>query len=164
MRHRMAGRQFGRNSGHRRALLRNLTIALVEHERLETTVPKAKELRRVADRLVSWGKSGTLHARRMAQSVLQQHGLVVKLFSDIAPRMGDRPGGYTRIIKTRRRVGDGAPMAMIELVCANPPAPRRRRATEQGQEEAAQAAAAERPSEEQKAKAEEKKAKAGKKA
>jgi large subunit ribosomal protein L17 len=133
-------------------MLKNLAIALVEHERLETTVPKAKELRRVADRLVSWGKSGTLHARRMAQSVLQQHGLVVKLFSDIVPRMGDRPGGYTRIIKTRRRVGDGAPMAMIELVCANPPVPRRRRAPEQGQEEAGPAAGAEQPQEEKKAK------------
>jgi large subunit ribosomal protein L17 len=127
-------------------------VALVEHERLETTVPKAKELRRVADRLVSWGKAGTLHARRMAQSVLQQHGLVVKLFADIAPRIGDRPGGYTRIIKTRRRFGDGAPMAMIELVCANPPAPRRRRTTEQGHGEADQAPAAEH-SAEQKAKA-----------
>jgi large subunit ribosomal protein L17 len=130
MRHRMAGRQFGRNSGHRRAMLRNLSVALVEHERLETTVAKAKELRRLADRLVSWGKEGSVHARRMAQSVLGQHGLVVKLFSDIAPRLGDRQGGYTRIIKTRRRVGDGAPMAMIELVCASPPAPRRRRKPE----------------------------------
>jgi len=154
MRHGMAGRQFGRNSGHRKALLRNLTIALVEHERLETTVPRAKELRRVADRLISWGKDGSLHARRMAQSVLQQHGLVVKLFDDIATRIGDRQGGYTRIIKTRRRFGDGAPMAMIELVCANPPAPRRRRAAEQG--EAEQAVAPERAGEE--------KAKAGKKA
>jgi large subunit ribosomal protein L17 len=132
MRHRMAGRQFGRNSGHRKAMLRNLTVALVEHERLETTVTKAKELRRLADRLVSWGKEGTVHARRMAQSVLGQHGLVVKLFGDIAPRLGDRPGGYTRIIKTRRRVGDGAPMAMIELVCASPPAPRKRRTPEGG--------------------------------
>ncbi len=140
MRHRMAGRQFGRNSGHRRAMLKNLAIALVEHERLETTVPKAKELRRVADRLVTWGKSGTLHARRMAQSVLQQHGLVVKLFTDIAPRIGDRQGGYTRIIKTRRRFGDNAPMAMIELVCANPPAPRRRRTTEADQGEPSPAA------------------------
>jgi large subunit ribosomal protein L17 len=128
MRHRVAGRQFGRNSGHRKALLRNLTVALVEHERLETTVARAKELRRVADRLVTWGKEGTVHARRMAQSMLGRHGLVVKLFNDITPRLSDRPGGYTRIIKTRRRVGDGAPMALIELVCANPPAPRRRRA------------------------------------
>lgn len=107
-------------------------VALVEHERLETTVAKAKELRRVADRLVSWGKEGTVHARRMAQSVLIQHGLVVKLFTDIAPRLSDRPGGYTRITKTRRRVGDGAPMAMIELVCASPPAPRKRRVSEGG--------------------------------
>ena len=150
MRHRVAGRQFGRNSGHRKALLRNLTVALVEHERLETTVAKAKELRRVADRLVSWGKEGTVHARRMAQSVLVQHGLVVKLFNDIAPRLSDRPGGYTRIIKTRRRVGDGAPMAMIELMCANPPAPRRRRTPEGG--ESAQEVKPE-PVAEQKAKA-----------
>jgi len=149
MRHRVAGRQFGRNSGHRKALLRNLTVALVEHERLETTVARAKELRRVADRLVSWGKEGTIHARRMAQSVLGQHGLVVKLFTDLAPRLGDRPGGYTRITKTRRRFGDGAPMAMIELVCANPPAPRRR-APAAG--EADQAGVAERAGE-QKAKA-----------
>jgi len=129
-------------------------MALVEHERLETTVARAKELRRVADRLVSWGKEGSLHARRRAQAVLQQHGLVVKLFNDIAPRIGERPGGYTRIIKTRRRFGDGAPMAMVELVCANPPAPRRRRGTGPG--EAEQAVEPER--------VEEKKAKAGKKA
>jgi len=155
MRHRVAGRQFGRNSGHRKAMLRNLTVALVEHERLETTVAKAKELRRVADRLASWGKEGTVHARRMAQSLLQQHGLVVKLFTDIAPRLGDRPGGYTRVIKTRRRFGDGAPMAMIEWVCANPPAPRRRRAAAEGPGEADQPAETSRGEE---------KAKAGKKA
>lgn len=117
-------------------------MALVEHERLETTVAKAKELRRVADRLITWGKLDNLHARRMAQSVLQQHELVVKLFANIAPRMADRPGGYTRIIKTRRRFGDGAPMAMIEWVCANPPAPRRRRASAQEQGEADQPAPA----------------------
>ncbi|MEW6324015.1 MAG: 50S ribosomal protein L17 [Nitrospirota bacterium] len=136
MRHRVAGRQFGRNSGHRKALLRNLAVALVEHERLETTVAKAKELRRVADRLLTWGKDGSLQARRLAQSMLQRHGLVVKLFNDIAPRLTDRAGGYTRIIKTRRRAGDNAPMAMVELVCAKPPAPRQPRASRKGGEEA----------------------------
>jgi large subunit ribosomal protein L17 len=128
MRHGLAGRQLGRNSGHRRALLKNLAISLVEHERIETTVAKAKELRRVADRLITWGKTGSLPARRMAQAVLQRHGLVTKLFDELAPRVGDRQGGYTRIIKTRRRVGDGAPMAIIELVGAKPPTPRKRRA------------------------------------
>jgi len=142
MRHRLAGRQFGRNSGHRRALLRNLAISLVEHERLETTVAKAKELRRVADRLVTWGKEGSLSSRRLAQSVLQRHGLVVKLFNEIAPRLNDRAGGYTRIIKTRYRAGDNAPMAMIELTCAKPPEPRQalRKA---GEGESAQPAAKE---------------------
>jgi large subunit ribosomal protein L17 len=101
-----------------------LAISLVEHERLETTVAKAKELRRVADRLVTWGKEGSLNSRRLAQSVLQRHGLVVKLFNEIAPRLNDRAGGYTRIIKTRYRAGDNAPMAMIELTCAKPPEPR----------------------------------------
>jgi large subunit ribosomal protein L17 len=134
MRHGLAGRQLGRNSGHRRALLRNLAISLVEHERLETTVAKAKELRRVADRLVTWGKEGSLKSRRMAQAVLQQHGLVVKLFSDIAPRLTDRAGGYTRLTKTRSRAGDNAPMAMIELVCAKPPAPRQRKVERQAEE------------------------------
>src|SRR3990172_9541565 len=134
MRHGLAGRQLGRNSGHRRALLRNLAISLVEHERLETTVAKAKELRRVADRLVTWGKEGSLKSRRLAQAVLQQHGLVVKLFSDIAPRLTDRAGGYTRLTKTRSRAGDNAPMAMIELVCAKPPAPRQRKIERKAEE------------------------------
>jgi len=129
MRHARAGRQFGRNSGHRKALLRNLAISLVEHERLETTVAKAKELRRVADRLVTLGKDGSLHARRMAQSLLQQHALVGKLFGDIAPRLQDRAGGYTRITKTRNRAGDNASMAIIELVCAKPPAPKSSKAS-----------------------------------
>ncbi len=135
MRHGVSGRQFGRNSGHRKALLRNLTISLVEHERLETTVAKAKELRRVADRLMTWGKEGSLQARRQAQSVLQRHGLVVKLFNEIAPRLNDRAGGYTRIIKTRRRAGDNAPMAMVELVCAKPPEPRKRAARKRDEEQ-----------------------------
>ena len=124
MRHKVAGRQFGRNSSHRRAMLRSLAAALVKHERIETTVAKAKELRKVADRLVTWAKNGSLSSKRLAQAFLSDPRLVMRLCNDIAPRFKERPGGYTRITKTRRRVGDGASMAIIEFVGTAPPAVR----------------------------------------
>ncbi len=116
MRHRKRGRQLGRNTKHRLALFRNLATSLMEHERIETTEAKAKELRGITDRLVTLGKQGTLHARRGALRVLQTKAAVSKLFDDIAKRFPDRHGGYTRIIKTRQRPGDAAKLVAIELV------------------------------------------------
>ncbi|GJL56551.1 MAG: 50S ribosomal protein L17 [Nitrospirales bacterium] len=116
MRHRKKGRQLGRNTKHRRALYRNLVTSLLEHERIETTEAKAKELRGLTDKMITLGKLGTLHARRRALTVLQTKETVEKLFNDVAPRFHSRPGGYTRIIKTRRRPGDAAELVAIELV------------------------------------------------
>jgi len=115
MRHRKRGRQLGRDTKHRRALYRNLVTSLLEHERIETTTAKAKEIKAIADKMISLGKDGDLSARRLASAYLMKKETVAKLFSDIAPRLSDRKGGYTRIIKTRVRPGDGAPMAVIEL-------------------------------------------------
>jgi large subunit ribosomal protein L17 len=116
MRHLKRGRKLGRTTAHRKALLRNLATALLEHERIITTEPKAKELRRVADRLVTLGKRGSLHARRQALQVVQSNAVVQKLFNDIAPRFAERQGGYTRILRLGYRSGDAAAMAVIELV------------------------------------------------
>lgn len=116
MRHKKKGRQLGRQTKHRWALFRSLVTSLLEHERIETTEAKAKEIRGFADRMISLGKDGTLPARRRALSFLRSKEVVSKLFSDVASRFRDRPGGYTRIIRTRRRVGDAAEMVAIELV------------------------------------------------
>jgi len=116
VRHRKRGRQLGRNTKHRLALFRNLATSLMEHERIETTEAKAKELRGITDRLITLGKQGTLHARRGALRVLRTKETVSKLFDDIAKRFPDRQGGYTRIIKTRQRPGDAAKLVAIELV------------------------------------------------
>ena len=116
MRHRNTGRQFGRNSSHRKALFRNLVTSLLEHGRIETTEAKAKELRGIADKMITLGKKGDLNAKRMAFAYIQSRDVVAKLFDTLAPRSANRPGGYTRIIKTRVRNGDSAPMALIELV------------------------------------------------
>jgi large subunit ribosomal protein L17 len=115
MRHRKRGRQLGRNTKHRRALYRNLVTSLLEHERIETTLAKAKEVRGITDRMITLGKEGTLAARRQASAYLMKPEAVAKLFAEIAPRLTDNRGGYTRIIKTRVRQGDAAPMAVIEL-------------------------------------------------
>ena len=116
MRHACAGRQFGRNSGHRKALLKMLVTALLRNEKIETTVAKAKEIRPLAEKMISLGKRGDLHARRQAMSFIQDESVVKGLFADIAPRFATRNGGYTRIVPTRQRMGDAAPMAVIELV------------------------------------------------
>ena len=120
MRHRARSRKLGRTSAHRKALYRNLVTALLEHERIETTDAKAKELRRVADRMITLGKRGDLHARRQALRVVRDKAVAAKLFSELAERFRDRPGGYTRVIKVRTRVGDAAPMSIVELVEAGP--------------------------------------------
>jgi len=116
VRHRKRGRQLGRNTKHRLALFRNLATSLMEHERIETTEAKAKELRGITDKLITLGKQGTLHARRGALRVLRTKETVSKLFDDVAKRFPDRHGGYTRIIKTRQRPGDAAKLVAIELV------------------------------------------------
>ncbi len=116
MRHRVAGRKFDRPGDERRALLRGLVGDLIRHERLKTTEAKAKEVRPIAERMITLGKDGTLHARRQALAYIDDKDVVKKLFDDVAPRFGARPGGYTRIIKLGPRLGDGARMAQLELV------------------------------------------------
>jgi len=119
MRHLKSGRQLSRNSAHRWALMRNLITSLLREEKIKTTDPKAKELRRWADRVITLGKQGSLHARRQVLSIVHDKIVVRKLFDTIAPRFKDRPGGYTRIIKLGIRRGDAAQMAVIELVGAD---------------------------------------------
>lgn len=116
MRHRKSGRQLNRNSSHRKAMFRNMACSLVEHEVIKTTVPKAKELRRVAEPLITLGKTDSVANRRLAFSRMGSKSAVGKLFTEIGPRYQDRPGGYTRILKAGFRPGDSAPMAYIELV------------------------------------------------
>lgn len=116
MRHRVAGRQFGRNTNQRKALLRGLATSLLEHGRIETTLAKAKEIRGIAEKIISLGKRGDLHARKQALSYLYKEDTVSGLFDKIAPRMQGRSGGYLRIVRTKQRFGDGAQMAVIELV------------------------------------------------
>ena len=116
MRHRKRGRQLGRQTKHRGALFRNLVTSLLDQERIETTEAKAKEIRGFTDRMITLGKEGTLPARRRALGFLRSKTVVSKLFSDVAARFKDRSGGYTRIVKTRRRIGDAAEMVAIELV------------------------------------------------
>jgi large subunit ribosomal protein L17 len=119
MRHLKAGRKLGRNASHRLALMRNLSSALITHERIVTTVAKAKELRPFIEKLITLAKKGTLHARRLAIARLRDKEAVAKLFREIGPRFADRPGGYTRIIKRHeRRLGDGGLTAFIEILKA----------------------------------------------
>jgi large subunit ribosomal protein L17 len=116
MRHRRQGRQLSRTAEHRRALLRNLVTELFRHERIETTEAKAKEARRLAERLITFAKRGDLHARRQVDRYMMSREVTQKLFSTIAPWYAEREGGYTRIIKSRHRLGDGGEMAFLELV------------------------------------------------
>ena len=122
MRHGTSGRKFNRTSSHRKAMFANMAVALIKHEQIKTTLPKAKDLRRVVDRLITLGKRGDLHARRQALTVLRDTKIAAKLFDDLAPRYKDRPGGYTRVIKAGFRYGDMAPMGIIELVDRDPDA------------------------------------------
>ena len=116
MRHQLSGRQLSRNSSHRKALMRNMCAALIRAETIRTTLPKAKELRRVVEPLITLGKSDSLPGRRRAWITLRDDALVVKLFEDIGPRFKSRAGGYTRILKMGPRPGDSAPMALMQLV------------------------------------------------
>jgi large subunit ribosomal protein L17 len=116
MRHRKSGRKLGRNSSHRKAMFRNMATSLVRHETIKTTVPKAKELRRVVEPLITLAKVDGVANRRLAFSRLRDKEAVGKLFNDLGPRFKDRPGGYLRILKTGPRPGDAAPMAIVQLV------------------------------------------------
>jgi large subunit ribosomal protein L17 len=116
MRHRHSGRQLNRNSSHRKAMFRNMAVSLFRHELIRTTVPKAKELRRTAEPLITMAKSDSVAKRRLAFSRLRDSGIVNKLFTELGPRYQDRPGGYLRILKTGFRPGDSAPMAIVELM------------------------------------------------
>ena len=116
MRHRKSGRQLNRNSSHRNAMFRNMAVSLIKHELIKTTVPKAKELRRVAEPLITMSKSDSVAKRRLAFSRLRDKAAVGKLFAELGPRYQERPGGYLRILKCGYRRGDQAPMAYVELV------------------------------------------------
>lgn len=116
MRHRKSGRKLNRNSSHRKAMFSNMTASLVEHELIKTTLPKAKELRRVAEPLITLAKSDSVANRRLAFSRVRNDAVVGKLFTELGPRYQDRPGGYIRILKCGYRTGDKAPMAYVELV------------------------------------------------
>ncbi|WP_305906390.1 50S ribosomal protein L17 [Methylomarinum sp. Ch1-1] len=116
MRHRKSGRQLNRNSSHRKAMFSNMAVSLIRHELIKTTLPKAKELRSVAEPLITLSKQDTVAKRRQAFSKLRDREVVTKLFNELGPRYQDRPGGYMRIIKCGYRAGDDAPMAYVELV------------------------------------------------
>ncbi len=118
MRHRKSGRKLNRKPAHRKAMFANMATSLFEHERIQTTTPKAKELRSHAEKLITLAKSGTLHSRRQAARVIRNDAVLAKLFSELAERFATRPGGYTRIIHLGPRKGDNAPMSIIELVDA----------------------------------------------
>ena len=116
MRHQKSGRILGRNSSHRKAMFRNMAASLFRYEQIRTTVPKAKELRRVAEPLITLAKTSNLANRRLAMSRLGDRDVVTKLFDDLGPRFKDRPGGYTRILRCGLRAGDSAPMAYVQLL------------------------------------------------
>lgn len=120
MKHRIKGRKFSRNTAHRKAMMRNLSLALLKHEAIKTTLPKAKELRPFLEKVISLAKKDSLSNRRLAISILGNQEIADKLFKDIGPRVLGRNGGYTRIMKFGFRTGDKAPMAIIELVDRNP--------------------------------------------
>jgi len=162
MRHRNRRGKLARPSAHRSALLRNLVTSLLDHEQIETTDPRAKELRRVADRMITLGKRGSLHARRQAYSVIRDKDIVAKVFEGLAERYKTRPGGYTRVLKSRVRVGDAAPLSIVELVDRAPsekPAPEKKAPEKKAPAE--KKAAEKRPPAQTKARAKKPPAKAG---
>jgi large subunit ribosomal protein L17 len=116
MRHKVKGRKLRRPTAHRMAMLRNLVTSFLEKERVRTTLAKAREARPLAEKMITLGKKGTLHARRQVMAFVRKEGVVTKVFDDLGPRFGQRPGGYSRIVKLGLRGGDGAQMAMLELI------------------------------------------------
>ena len=140
MRHLKRGRKLNRTSAHRKAMFRNMVTSLLEHERIMTTVPKAKELRGVADRMITYAKKGTLHHRRLAARYVRNADVLNRLFTEYAERYQERPGGYTRIMRLGPRRGDAAEMALIELMPEGPVGTgKRRRTVESTEDEAATA-------------------------
>ncbi len=139
MRHGIAGRKLGVTSSHRLAMFRNMAVALLKHEQITTTLPKAKELRPVAEKLITLGKRGGLHARRLAFAELRDQKIVAKLFTALAERYKTRAGGYTRVLKAGIRYGDAADMAVIELVDRDPLAKGQDSGPRQAVEDAAEA-------------------------
>jgi large subunit ribosomal protein L17 len=137
VRHHKSGRKLGRDASHRKALYANMTGALIEHGRIKTTVAKAKEVRPVAEQMITLGRRGGVHARRQALKFLRSQDVVHKLFSDVGPRFAERNGGYSRIVRIGPRLGDAAEMAYLELVDFTPeaPAPRPRRRPEEAEQE-----------------------------
>ena len=121
MRHRVAGRKLSRHTQHRELMFRNMLVSLLQHERITTTLAKGKELRSWADKIITLGKKGNLHARRQAFALLRDRDIVKKLFDEIAPQVKDREGGYTRIFKVGWRQGDAAPLSLVQLVTYAPP-------------------------------------------
>ena len=134
MRHRVAGRKLSRHTQHREWMFRNMLVSLISHERIKTTLPKAKEFRSWADKTVSLGKKGDLHARRRAFDLLRDRDAVKKLFDEIAPHFKDRQGGYTRVYKTGFRLGDAAPMGLIELTTVKAPEKEKKSAVKKAKE------------------------------
>ncbi len=122
MRHGMAGRKLNRTSSHRKAMFANMVVALLKHEQIKTTLPKAKDLRPIAEKVITRAKNGSLHDRRQVYAFLRDDAVVAKLFSTLAERYKSRPGGYIRVLKAGFRYGDCAPMAVIELVDRDPAA------------------------------------------
>ena len=116
MRHRKQGRRLNRTSAHRKEMFRNMAAALIKHEQIETTLPKAKELRRIVDRFITLGKRGDLHARRQVLASIPDSTIVEKLFTTLTERYADRAGGYTRVLRKGYRYGDAAPMALVQLM------------------------------------------------
>ena len=145
MRHGNAFRKFQKSTEHRRAMLRNMATSLLKHERCETTLEKAKELRRVTEKLITLGRNDNLHSRRLAYSYIMDKDVVKKLFTEIGPRFKSRPGGYTRVVRTRHRHGDAAEMAYISLLAADSeptkadkPAKKKKTKTAKSEEKAAE--------------------------
>ena len=134
MKHRMGFNRLGRNRSHRKALYRSMVTALFKFERIKTTKPKAKEIRRVAERMITRAREDSLHNRRLVARSISDKGILAKLFTDIAPRFENRPGGYTRILKLGQRYGDASEMVLLELVERKERAPRRKKKQEAKQE------------------------------
>ncbi len=140
MRHHRTGKKLGRDSSHRKAMYANLAAALIEHGRIRTTETKAKAVRPIVEKMITLGRDGSIHARRQALAFLRTQEVVHLLFSEVAPRFQDRPGGYTRVVKLGPRQGDAAPMAYLELVDYVPAAPREHAHAERAEREQVQAA------------------------
>ncbi len=129
MRHRKSGRKLNRTSSHRHMMLRNMVTSLLDHGQIQTTLAKAKEVRRLADRIIVMAKAGDLHSRRQALAVLTHKGVVKKLFSEIGPRFGDRTGGFTRVVKLGSRLGDAAPLSVVMLTESTSPGTEKKKKT-----------------------------------